>query len=201
MASHYIANIILENEKNIRDGKDNGNPGNQHSTEVNYSMGMSEDMTIFIDESNPGTPVMPTLESSEETSQKIRFNDPYSLMFGLADGVAALGYFPVCEHAALYVKNNRKGFDFSKFNDSVVTLEDVLWCFESGFVDRDRLMLVLEQEPVFAFLQVLSTIHTLCRKPTAGGSAISYAIVDSEFNPPIFSKKLEAHNWSEEEEE
>ncbi|KAI1074684.1 hypothetical protein F5B20DRAFT_595893 [Whalleya microplaca] len=118
----------------------------------------------------------------------------YDFLFGQTEDCAPDGKLPVCEHAAIYAKGH---VDIMEENYNVVALEDVLWCFQSGLIDPNRLNTVLAQEPALAFLKVLSTIHTLYQKPAAGGATISCTIVDSEFKPPIFSKKLESHDWFE----
>ncbi|CAJ2503832.1 Uu.00g112260.m01.CDS01 [Anthostomella pinea] len=120
----------------------------------------------------------------------------YEYLLGQADDVERSKYYPITEHAAIYYERYPTSeTPAGKHPIYEVGLEDVLWCFESDIIDPERLKKVLENEPAFGFLKVLSAIWSICRDPSAGGATISSAIVDSTFQPPVLPRKLDRHEW------
>ena len=119
--------------------------------------------------------------------------DAYGLLFGqiIRDDAEYFG-----EHAAVYLKAQRKIRTSARRSlVPVITLEDVLWCFQSGFIDPDRLKMLLESDAAFSFFKVLWAVSKVYREPSSGGASISAAIVDSTFEPPILPKKLLGQDW------
>ncbi|RYP82303.1 hypothetical protein DL769_001705 [Monosporascus sp. CRB-8-3] len=133
-------------------------------------------------------PDIDTVTYSEDPGKVYRF------LLGQQEDSGPLEYFPACEHAAIYAE---VGFEPSDLNDTVVTVDDILWCFHSNLIDPNRLSTVLKAEPAFEFLQVLSAIFTIYQELATSGATITCRIVNSVFNPPIFRKPLERHEWFE----
>ncbi|RYP42064.1 hypothetical protein DL767_000576 [Monosporascus sp. MG133] len=101
-------------------------------------------------------------------------------------------------HAAIYVKENqRPPSSAGRSLVAAVTLEDILWCFESGFVDPNKLRIFLELDAAFAFFKVLWAVSKVYREPSAGGATITGTIVDGTFSPPILPKDLTKLDWME----
>ncbi|KAI0377660.1 hypothetical protein F5Y04DRAFT_174714 [Hypomontagnella monticulosa] len=96
-------------------------------------------------------------------------------------------------HAAIYVKG--EAYEYGTLANDSVTLDDIKWCFELGFIDPDRLKLVVECEQAYGFLKLLIAIHKLYQQPAADGATITCSIIDAEFNPPIFLKKPKPRDW------
>ncbi|KAK6065027.1 hypothetical protein SCUP515_11426 [Seiridium cupressi] len=118
--------------------------------------------------------------------------DEYVFSLGLKSGSEFGEHASMLEHAAIYVKD-RVVVDWSK--DFSLTLEDILWCLSFNMVDLGRLDTAIGQQAVFPFLEVLAAVSKMYSEPAAGGATISCSIVERPFDPPIFSKRLEAADW------
>ncbi|KAI5917837.1 hypothetical protein F4810DRAFT_716089 [Camillea tinctor] len=120
----------------------------------------------------------------------------YGYLSRQKDGCEHLGHRLIREHAAIYCKGHEDPVaTVQALPTPKLTFQDVLWCFQSGFIDPDRLREILESEPCFGFLKVLAAVCELYKEPSAGGATTSSAIVDAPFQP-ILRTKLDQVEWT-----
>ncbi|KAI3316533.1 hypothetical protein HD806DRAFT_517305 [Xylariaceae sp. AK1471] len=120
----------------------------------------------------------------------------YGYLAGQRDDCEPTDHHPICEHASLYCRGYGNSEDPPQdFSVPELTFEDVLWCFESGLVSSKRLETVLEREPAFGFLGVLSAIYSTYEDLAGCGATICSAIVDRPFQPPILDLSGKSYDW------
>ncbi|KAJ2989364.1 hypothetical protein NUW58_g3504 [Xylaria curta] len=150
----------------------------------------NESVEILTDDKYPWShdPFLETVTWTKSASE------PYDFFFGATGDFELLSN--IGEDAGVFVRNLKK----RKRREEVtfeVTLEDLLWCFQSNFIDPGRLKMTLETQPAFGFFKVLAGIQMIFKEPAADGATISGTIVDSKFTPPIFSKTMNPEDWAE----
>jgi hypothetical protein len=120
----------------------------------------------------------------------------YGYLIGQRDDCELTDYYPTCEHASLYCRGYGNSDDPPRdFVVPELTIEDVLWCFESGLISRTRLERVLKREPAFGLLWALSSIYSTYKDLAACGATICSAILDRPFRPPILDYSGESDVW------
>ncbi|KAK8015783.1 serine threonine kinase [Apiospora marii] len=123
--------------------------------------------------------------------------DTFGPFFGQHSGSESLRRNSLAKHEHAVVYSKHESLPNTTPEPPVITMDDILWCFEHELIDPTRLTMLLEKEPAFAFLKVLAAVGEIYREPTAGGATISGSIVENVFDPPIFSKKLEKDDWAD----
>ncbi|KAI0816715.1 hypothetical protein GGR55DRAFT_674908 [Xylaria sp. FL0064] len=120
----------------------------------------------------------------------------YGFLFGQRDDCEISDHHPTCEHASLYCRGYGNSEDSPRhFSVPELTIEDVLWCFESGLVSSKRLKTHLRRVPAFEFLIVLSIIYATYEDLAACGATICSAIADRPFQPPILDVSGKSDVW------
>jgi len=120
----------------------------------------------------------------------------YGYLIGQRDDCELTDHHPTCDHASLCCRGYGNSDEPRQhFAVPELTLEDVLWCFESGFVSPTHLERVLKGEPAFGFLQVLSSIYSAYEDLAACGATICSAIVHRPFRPPVLDYSGASDTW------